>query len=120
MRFMIGILYDTDGSWYICDPNCKIIYTDFEQWVIGYPLINKKIKWYDSLDKLIEERRERLLIQQQQQHTQKIFSLKIQKEEEKSPHVMHYLKHPIKYTKALNDFINHSVSSSNRCNFFNS
>jgi len=49
------------------------------------------------LDELIESRRER--------HSHKIFSFKIFDTEEKSPHVMHLMKHKERYETAIFDFI---------------
>ena len=55
-----------------------------------------------KVDELVEER--------QRTHSSKIFSLKILDSEEKSPHVMHFLKHPDRYSRSLHDFIKYAVS----------
>ena len=52
------------------------------------------------LDELIESRRER--------HLYKIFSFKIFDNEEQSPHVMHLIKHKVRYETAIFDFIKYA------------
>jgi len=56
------------------------------------------------VDELVEAR------QRQRTHSNKIFSLKILDSEETSPHVMHFLKHPDRYSRSLHDFIKYAVS----------
>jgi hypothetical protein len=55
------------------------------------------------IDELVEAR--------QRVHTQKIFTLKIFNTEEKSPHVMHFLKHPSRYERSVQDFIKYALSN---------
>jgi len=85
--------------------------TRFWDALMNDPLPCPSLYIYSMHDLLTDPQRvDELVEARQRTHSNKIFSLKILDSEERSPHVMHFLKHPDRYSRSLHDFIKYAVS----------